>query len=203
MNATKPFFAMRRLRRYTTGLIIIAGSAYGFARYSIIKLNSDFRLLAADFAITAGNITAGSFSVSRPERHSIVLQYARGNDSAIHALRRQDFSAKVRLIPDAGPVIEGSVPPVGMVSSDGKSLSVVMLDFYGNKGVTCRCQLEIKHVPDDLASKEGDVDGVGVSHIEYGLWQGIETISLLVFLLAVLIAAILGCKAWRASYSGS
>ena len=202
MSATKPFFAMRRLRRYTTGLIIIAGSAYGFARYSIIKLNSDFRLLAADFAITAGNITVASFSVSRPERHSMLLQYARGNDSAIHALRRQDFSAKVRLIPDAGPVIEGSVPPVGMVSSNGKSLSVVMLDFYGNKGVTCRCQLEIKHVPDDLASRKATLT-VGVSHIEYGLWQGIETISLLVSILAVLIAAILGYKAWRASYSES
>jgi len=202
VSATKPFFAVRHLRRSTIGLIVIAGSAHGFARYSIIKLNSDFRLLAADFAITTGNITVGSFSVSRPERHSILLQYATGNDSAIYALRRQDFSAKIRLIPDAGPVMEGSVPPVDRVSSEGKSLSVVILDFYGIRGVTYRCQLEIKNVPDDLASRKATLT-VGVSHIEYGLWQGIETISLLVSILAVLIAAILGYKAWRASYSGS
>jgi hypothetical protein len=198
----KPFFAMRRHRRYAIALIVIAGGTYGFASYSITKLNSDFRVLAADLAITTRNITVGSFSVSRPEQHSILFQYTRGDDSAVDALRRQDFSAKVRLIPDAGPVIEGSIPPVGRVSSEGKSLSVAILDFYGIKGVTYRCQLEIKNVPDDLASRKATLT-VGVSHIEYGLWWGIETISLLVFILAVLIAVILGCKAWRASYSGS
>ncbi|HEY2711728.1 MAG TPA: hypothetical protein VGI60_04375 [Chthoniobacterales bacterium] len=166
------------MRLWIIALFLVAIALYGIGRCSRAALDSDTHFLAHGTSIEGGAIIRGTFRVLCNGSHDIQLKYAKATESATDTLRRKNLTVQVLLSADSGVSIEGRIPPIRRVSSDGRSVYILLLTFNSVRGNTYSYQCKFVRVPPDLPFTKADVV-VGVEDAEYGLWQALETVALL------------------------
>jgi hypothetical protein len=186
-----------RVRLLVISILFLAASiCWGIGKYSANRLQSDYRLLDLPIPLQTGTIVKGEFPASISGKHYLELQYPKGVSSSTAELDRQDLSARFSLSAKTGAVVDGHIPPIRRVASNGKTITILMLAFDVTEKTNYSYLFQLVSAPVAFTSTGARLL-VEISPYEYGLSRALELFGLIFLTLGLLIWLAYALRDWR------